>query len=698
MFVSIFIAEHEFILEFSKAEPRMFANCKETIKSILMGDDELAASLALQVLSRAGGSMFLDTEETFPEDCIEKIQEFCKCGRPKTSKAAARSLIYAVRNEESGQEIIANMCNESLTALRDHSNMEDHSLLLSHLKVISIGMRMDSRLLEKFAVVTYEVIMHAIIPLDLSMGKPLFNRKGLSSPSNTWGTPSPDVGIKAELIKTLSQCFVLDDASSEIPSMAIDVVKSFGSELQDFTDMDTEAPQFELFNWNLRKVNWVEDDNTDKDSESVIMDPRNYSKEERIAIEKQTADASPDAGWIRLAAGKSLFRLFKSYDAHFSGSDYLGLGLACQDSMVEVRQSLLEKIHSTVTCLQRSGRGRWRQRSAKIAALYALYGADPYEPNVKRAYNYLREFVMTRRAILTKISLVTSTSGGSGTLVNEMPEFILPFLIYFMAHHPDYDAVAMSGIDTGVEALMSLFKDSMQMSLEALIVPRLSDHKDAAAMATEVSNNSGVALKLLRQLKFCDLLDVDAEDQADDVATRNGHQLCDIGLSLTRRIALKLSPVPNTVPSKFTGPISLPKKFFRARALAEADKRIDGSDLPQTLKAPQLRELFCAAYGKFKTFEQRNKGKKNGKKSQEQVVEQKVQKNQKRRKAAEGIKNRPKKQKSKVDEELSTSESEDQDLSELDAEPMMELRPRKKPKDSIDELFTSSDDEEAFTS
>jgi hypothetical protein len=674
----------------------MFSNCQETIKSTLMGDDELAASLALQVLSRAGGSMFSDTKDTFPEDCIEKIQEFCRCGRSKTSKAAARSLVYAVRGKAMGNEIITNMCKEALAALRDHSNMEDHSLLLSYLKVISVGMSMESKMLEEFASVIYEVIMHAIVPLDLSIGKPLLIGKVLSGPSNTWGNPSPDVGIKAELIKTLSQCFVLDDVSSEIPLVAIDVVKSFASELQDFTDMDTEAPQFELFNWNLRKVKWVEDDTLDEDGQSVMMDPRNYSEEERMAIEKQTADASPDAGWIRLAAGKSLFRLFKAYDVHFSGSDYLGLGLACQDSMVEVRQALLEKIHSTVVHLQRAGRGRWRQRSAKMAALYALYGADPFETNVKRAYTYLREFVMTRRAILTKISLVTSTSGGSGTLVNEMPEFILPFLIYFMAHHPDYDAEAMSGIETEVGPLMSLFKDSMQMSLEALIVPQSSDQKEAAAMATEVSSNSGVALKLLRQLKYCDLLDVDTEEQADDVATRNGHQLCDIGLSLTRRLALKLSPVLNTVPSKFTGPISLPKKFFRARTIAEADKRIDGSDLPQTLKAPQLRELFCAVYGKFKTNEQRNKEKKSKNKTQDQVVEQKVQKKQKRKKAAEG-RNRPKKQKSKV-EEVSTSVSDDQNFSEQDDEPVMKLRPQKKPKDSIDELFTSSDDGEAFSS
>lgn len=499
---------------------------------------------------------------------------------------------------------------------------------------------------------------HTCFVILFCSGKPL-SKSSRNEPS--WGRPSQDIEIKAELIKTLSQALVPLACTKEPAPILVNVIKQFSEDLQDLTDMDTSAPQFEMFKWKLRRVCWSSESPPEN---ALVMDPADYSEEEKLAVEKQHADASPDAGWIRLAAAKALFRLFRVYDGMLSGNDYLTLGLACQDSIVEVRQALLKKIESTVDYFQHlgptPGRGA-RQRCAKMTALYALYGADPYEPNVKAAFTQLRKYVVKRRAILQRISLRRATSGDSGTMVDEMPEFALIFLVYFMAHHPDYDAEAMSQIAAGDE-LMALFKDSLQMFLEALVIPQSSRQKDKESLTAELKNNTGVALKILRQLKFCNVLDVANED-IDAEASVNARQICDVGLSLTKGLLHNVSPIPGATPSKFSGPLSLPKKYFSPRKLTPEDKRIDGSDLPPQLKMPKLRDLFSEACG----FRMRFRG----------------QKSKKKRNAKEEIVEQTKKRKHETNKHKEEEQPKD---------PNAPLTLYQKPKDSLDEFFSSDED------
>ena len=594
--------ENTFVLDIAKLEPRLFATSLDIMTGLLTSGDEMAASLAAEIMSYTAKFIFISDRIVLDECCIEKLVDLCQCGRPHTSKAASKALMYATKYHEDRDEIVDKICRLALEGLKSVKVLNDHSLLLSHIKVVGNVMRMDMSKMELYASKVHSIVMEKFIPMDLSAGKPLRNNCATNE-DPVWSKPSPDVEIKAELLKALSQSLVPMECSKELAPILQNVAIQFCEELQDLTDMDTSSPQFESFKWKLQRIDWSLAENRSRAA--------TYTEDEKLALEKQTADSSPDAGWIRLAAAKALFRLHKTYDGIFTGNDYLGLGLACQDSMVEVRQALLRKIDSIVTYFQNLGPGGAKQRSAKFAALYALYGADPYEPNVKSAFHGLRKYIVKRRSILHKISLIQANSGRSGTMVNEMPEFALVFLVYFMSHHPDYDAEAMSQVDAGDE-LMALFKDSLQMFLEALIIPQSMSQSDKESLATVLKTNAGVSLKILRQLKYCHVLDV-ANDSVDPDASLNGHQICDIGLSLTRRLLHELSPVPNVSPSKFSGPIQFPKKFFQPISVTPEDKRLDGSDLPPQLKGPKLRELFSESCGlrmRFKRGKRKNqKGK-----------------------------------------------------------------------------------------
>jgi len=120
--------------------------------------------------------------------------------------------------------------------------------------------------------------------------------------------------------------------------------------------------------------------------------------------------------------------------------------------------------------------------------------------------------------------------------------------------------------------------------------------KNADTMTNTLKVNAGVIIKVLRQLKFCDIFDVENET-VDASATVKGHQVCDIGLSLSRRLLHALSPLKGPIPSKFSGSLHLPSSYFHQKSLTAEDKRIDGSDLPAELRGLQLRDLFSEQCG-----------------------------------------------------------------------------------------------------
>lgn len=40
----------------------------------------------------------------------------------------------------------------------------------------------------------------------------------------------------------------------------------------------------------------------------------------------------------------------------------------------------------------------------------------------------------------------TAATGGAGNMIQAMPEFVLPFLIFILSHHPDYPSVEVQTV------------------------------------------------------------------------------------------------------------------------------------------------------------------------------------------------------------------------------------------------------------
>lgn len=87
------------------------------------------------------------------------------------------------------------------------------------------------------------------------------------------------------------------------------------------------------------------------------------------------------------------------------------------------------------------------QLGAKYAAMLPLSAMDPSRPNKETAARQLREWVHSRRAVvqqnITAAAAAAADGGakGGGSTLQDLPEMILPYGLYILAHHPDLPQV-----------------------------------------------------------------------------------------------------------------------------------------------------------------------------------------------------------------------------------------------------------------
>ena len=639
-----------FITQLLNVCPQLFARQLPLLVEMLEDDDVFAGELAARVIA-AGGTWLVagggggtggdHLQDGLVSDAgMEKLRDICLHGSPGGAKCAVRAIVH-LQGIEKATATLRPICTTLLQSLRsDAALLSKHSRILAALKAIGAAMRSIPALLIELCSDLFDVVTHSVLPTDLSSGKPLSAVDGIERKSKVgkkWGSPSPDVEIKAAAIKALAQALVPDDPaaarqmntatataddggdSNPVPQ----IVGALVSTLGELTDVDVGAEVFSSMRWRLLQVKWkmgVEDED-DNDEYDVVVDGSELDEDQRTAFEMETRNASPDAGCIRLAAATALFRLSRGYDPLMTGNDYMTLGLACQDILGEVRRALMDKITATVAYFERAD-VTMPQRASRTAALYALYSCEHERHVVKTAFTRLADYVAARRTAVQQHAMVAAVAGDSGTMINEMPEFILPFLIYFMANHPDYDSSLLTHQqevqsygqhrdgdgndgergDEEDHAVVRFVCNTLQMALETLILPPgiPSGVASTAEQRTEVARQAGASFKVLRQLKFCNSVELTAvrgTGDVDEAATLYAHQVCDIAIYIARNLLNVALDDHVKAVQKFPGHLALPKLCFRPRKdLKVEDKRRDGSDLPPSYRPALNRPLFAEEF------------------------------------------------------------------------------------------------------
>lgn len=141
-------------------------------------------------------------------------------------------------------------------------------------------------------------------------------------------------------------------------------------------------------------------------------------KAELVAFSSLTVQAShcPEHGW-EVARGRAMPRRLAASRRH---------GTRAQDPQLEVRAAFGARVRRAVTALL-----PWAaQRCAKVAALLPLAAADPSMDHRAAAHHALSEYVaLRRRAAAAAAASPLAASGTGGTMLHELPEYMLPFLL-----------------------------------------------------------------------------------------------------------------------------------------------------------------------------------------------------------------------------------------------------------------------------
>ncbi len=97
-----------------------------------------------------------------------------------------------------------------------------------------------------------------------------------------------------------------------------------------------------------------------------------------------------------------------------------------QDAQLEVRAAFGARVRRTLSALLAGA----VQRAAKYAALLPLAAADPRDAHRTAAHHALSEYVALRRRAAAAAAASPRTAAGSGgTVLHELPDYLLPFLL-----------------------------------------------------------------------------------------------------------------------------------------------------------------------------------------------------------------------------------------------------------------------------
>lgn len=215
---------------------------------------------------------------------------------------------------------------------------------------------------------------------------------------------------------------------------------------------------------------------------------------------------SADRSRLRLSAACGLLRLarLKKYCNMINLEQVQRLALTIQDSCEEVRRVFIAKLNKGLITLQ---------LPLSFLSILAFAGTEASKPIKAEAKDVLAKNVAIRR------SYVKQHSKAKDVLFAILPEYSLPYVVYFIAHHPDFQRLSFQSLD--------MFRDCLWMLLEPIV-----QHTDNFPFLSKLIHN-------IKQTK-------DAQDEGDEEQNKKLYAVCDLAheLLITKLGPIKLAPFP----------------------------------------------------------------------------------------------------------------------------------------------------------
>ncbi|CAI9783991.1 unnamed protein product [Fraxinus pennsylvanica] len=229
-------------------------------------------------------------------------------------------------------------------------------------------------------------------------------------------------------------------------------------------------------------------------------------------ISRNIQSSLSDKAHLKLAAAKAVLRLSKHWE-HKIPVDVFYLTLRTSEAnFPEVKKLLLNKVHQYV---------KDRILDPKYACAFIL-DIDPqqleFEEN-KHNFNDIIQMCQQGRA-----RHVSTLSDANSTPIN--PEYLLPYVVHALSHHssfPDVDECK------DVKAFEVIYRQ-FYLFLSMLV------HRDDEGKSDVSNNKDRESISLLYSIFLCIK---NSEDAYSATKSKNSYALCDLGLSIIKRLAPK---------------------------------------------------------------------------------------------------------------------------------------------------------------
>lgn len=246
--------------------------------------------------------------------------------------------------------------------------------------------------------------------------------------------------------------------------------------------------------------------------------------------------SSVDKAHLRLASAKAVLRLSRQWD-HKIPVDVFHLTLRTPEiSFPQAKKLFLSKVHQYI---------KDRLLDAKYACAFLFGITESKSPEFEEEKQNLADIIQMHHQMKARQISVQSDANSFATY----PEYIIPYLVHTFAHHlcPDIDECK------DVKAFELVY-------CRLYFIVSMLIHKDED-VKSEASNKESISviISIFHSIKC-------SEDIVDAAKSKNSHAICDLGLSITKR----LSRMEDNSQGVFSS-VSLPSTLYKPYEKKEGD-------------------------------------------------------------------------------------------------------------------------------
>ncbi|KAI8524884.1 hypothetical protein RHMOL_Rhmol13G0184300 [Rhododendron molle] len=257
-------------------------------------------------------------------------------------------------------------------------------------------------------------------------------------------------------------------------------------------------------------------------------------------ISKDVESSYVDKAHLRLAAAKAVLRLSKHWD-HKIPVDLFYLTLRTLEiSFPQAKEQFLNKVHQYV---------KERVLDPKYACAFLLDISGLQQPEFEEGKLNLSDIIQTcQQGKARQLSLQCDAN----SLV-VYPEYILPYLVHAFAHHsscPNVDECRDVKAFEPVYRQLHLFLSMLMHGGE--------DGKSEVSIEKDKESVS-LILSIFQGIKC-------SEDAFNPAKSKNSHGICDLGLSITKRLVQKEDAIHESIV-----PVALPPVLYKPCEKKEGD-------------------------------------------------------------------------------------------------------------------------------